>query len=1162
MNKRLSELFNINGRFRRSAHLERDFYSNEGVLDGYVLTVSARETLDRVISALENGNATRALSLTGPYGSGKSAFALYAAILLGSSDSSTTKQALDLLQQGDDPLFQRLTEINGNGESTSSGFCRVLISGERAPLSLALLRGLEQGLTSFNGFSSSNTPIPKIRTLLSAAAKGTLPHASEITELFNLATQQIRIHDGSGLLLVIDELGKFLEYATQYPTQEDMFVLQSLAEFAERSEETPLLLLTVLHQSFEMYAQHAAKTQREEWAKIQGRFEDVPFSEPIEQVLRLVGAAIEKTTDNNYKVNYDAITELGLKPQQLEESLFVQLLVGCLPLHPTVALLIGPLFRQFAQNERSLFAFLSSGEPFGLQDFLSKQHYDGNRLPLFSLPNLYDYLNIALGNRLYTSSNSKKWAQIESAIMKLSDPSDMAVNLIKTIGLLGIVSEPIPNLKASDQLLRYALDDGTEGFNTEFAETLAVLKNRSIIVHRLYNDTYVLWGGSDIDIEAKLHEAETHIDRKVALDTNLSRYMPTRPLVARRHLFETGTLRYFNVRYTNFENFDANLTETPDDADGLILYALPINKHETDQFHKKAVKVSQKSVLVAIPNSIGFLQEAIFEAARLRWIQDNNPELQNDDVARRELSIRLVEAEMDISRKLKEIFDNNNDNACSWYYKGELESIRSLQERNEILSKVCEHIYSKTPIIKNELINRRRISGTVTAARRVLIQAMLENGEKENLGIEKYPPEMSIYQSLLMNTGIHHRNSSGEWKFHPPQKRDKNRMYPIWREIEKFFIKCESKRQPIEKLYKRFMKPPFGVRSGPLPILLCAAMLCYRTEVALYEKGSFIPDLSMPVFERLLKVPDRFELKRFRMTDLRTDVLTKYLDTLNEILEVSDQTLDTPNLLAVATPLMLFVFRLPKYTLTTQNLSEKAIKLRDAVLDAREPDTLLFYDLPKVMRYPPFSAESGSDTKADQFFKILQNTLDELKQAYPSLLDSIEQQMASNFSLESKGEKLRIELTNIAKLLEEITRGTQLTPFLLRICDSGLDLISWLEAIATFIVNKAPTSWLDTDMVQFEINLSQLSRQFRHFEVLYYEKRKYAESTGTKPIRIGTTKPNADEQERVVTLSPAYENQANEMVYIIQDFIDKLDIDSNSELRLWVLAQIVEKEMQ
>ena len=72
-----------------------------------------------------------------------------------------------------------------------------------------------------------------------------------------------------------------------------MFVLQSLAEFAARSEDTPLFLLTILHQAFEQYAQRLGQSQREEWAKVQGRFEDVAFMEPTEQVLRLIGDAIE-----------------------------------------------------------------------------------------------------------------------------------------------------------------------------------------------------------------------------------------------------------------------------------------------------------------------------------------------------------------------------------------------------------------------------------------------------------------------------------------------------------------------------------------------------------------------------------------------------------------------------------------------------------------------------------------------------------------------------------------------------------------------------------------------------------------------------------------------------------------------------------------------------
>ena len=45
---------------------------------------------------------------------------------------------------------------------------------------------------------------------------------------------------------------------------------------------------------------------------------------------------------------------------------------------------------------------------------------------------------------------------------------------------------------------------------------------------------------------------------------------------------------------------------------------------------------------------------------------------------------------------------------------------------------------------------------------------MLENADQENLGITGYPAEMSIYRSLLWNTGMH-RETDNVWGFHPPK---------------------------------------------------------------------------------------------------------------------------------------------------------------------------------------------------------------------------------------------------------------------------------------------------------------------------------------------------------------------------------------------------------
>ena len=234
--------------------------------------------------------------------------------------------------------------------------------------------------------------------------------------------------------------------------------------------------------------------------------------------------------------------------------------------------------------------------------------------------------------------------------------------------------------------------------------------------------------------------------------------MPTRPLVAKRHLYQTGTLRYFTIRYTDPDSFDSVLNEPLEDADGLILYALPANDYEVTQLIEKATNTDlkeHKEVLIAIPRTIGYLGNAVTQLSCLHWVDENTPELQGDAVARRELKKRLVDVEREVTQRLSAIYGTVNKDNCIWYHQGKQTDIDSERARNEYLSKICDDVFYETPLIRNELINRRKISGASTSARKKLIQAMLENGDKENLGIVGYPPEMSIYRSLLWDIGMH-----------------------------------------------------------------------------------------------------------------------------------------------------------------------------------------------------------------------------------------------------------------------------------------------------------------------------------------------------------------------------------------------------------------------
>ena len=1194
----LSEIFHISSRFHRSVHLERDFYG-ENALDGYVLTVTAREMLQRVIVALENESTSKAWSLTGPYGSGKSAFALFTAKLLGNSESPTTQGAWDLLKCGDKSLWHRFSDFDSHG---GSGFCSVLISGERSPIALALLRELERGLTAFSrslvrGGTAHHTSLQPlvldIQKQLDAAENGTPPQASEITDLFESATCQIGETGGTGLLLVIDELGKFLEYAAQNPAHGDLFVLQNLAEVASRSKQTPLLMLTILHQAFEQYAQRLATSQREEWAKVQGRFEDVSFMEPTEQVIRLIGSAIEETTAVE-EPNLSVAVDLGLTPHRVDTNEFRSLLESCLPLHPTVALIASSLFRRCAQNERSLFALLNSSEPHGFQDFLATQTYDGRVLPTFRLSNLYDYIHTALGNSLYTSRDGAKWAEIESAIERLPDPSPMTVKLIKTIGLLGIVGEVSLNLKASKTLLRYALDDGpgtaqneVDGIVESFESALAMLEQRSITIYRRYNDAYALWEGSDIDIEGRLRDARANLDPNLRLPDALSELMQPQPLIARRHLFMTGTLRYFAVRYTDLEKFHEDLqipsgdTDESDDADGLVLYALPTSEDEAEKFIAKATEApvaAREDVLIAVPQSIGVLRDAVRELWCLGWVEDNTPQLAGDATARRELWARRTEAKREVSAQLTTLFGGtiastqggdgfappHQDNAkdCLWYHRGEPAQIVSRRALNEYLSAICDFVYDRTPILRNELINRRQISSQAASARKKLIAAMLESQQQEKLNIDGYPPERSIYLSLLFDTGIH-RNVSGVWGFHPPNTDDKHNFSPTWSEIERFLDECEEKRQSVAELYKRLEQPPFGLRSGPMPILLCAVLLHYEAEIALYEDGSFVADISMPVFERLIRSPEKFEIKRFRMEGIRAEVFEQFTGMISKPVS----TMGKPsNLLVIVRPIMRFVDKLPRYTMLTQELSDAAIALRKAINDAREPDALLFEQLPQALGFDAFGPLTETDSKTvDAFFNSLRSSLSELNRAYDNLLSFIEEMLVSAFSLQSNGDSPHIELINRARPLLESAIETKLKGFLIRICDEELDFKEWVEAIGTYIANKPPASWNDSDKVHFEMNLSELARKFHHFRAVSFERQRQSEETtdnAGQVIRVGITTLSSPEQERVVTVPPTAEEQIDNIERGIDQVFESAGVDGDANLRLAILARLSQKLMK
>ena len=166
----------------------------------------------------------------------------------------------------------------------------IAITGSREPLQLAILRGLQAAIGHLQGRRCSQV-MARINESLAQATPGKRPSAHAITELFAEALKAAcSTGEVGGFFLVVDELGKFLEYAAAHPANSDLYTLQSLAEFAARTPQ-PFLILGILHQDFSLYADRLTGRERAEWDKIRGRFEDIAFEEPVDELLRLIAEA-------------------------------------------------------------------------------------------------------------------------------------------------------------------------------------------------------------------------------------------------------------------------------------------------------------------------------------------------------------------------------------------------------------------------------------------------------------------------------------------------------------------------------------------------------------------------------------------------------------------------------------------------------------------------------------------------------------------------------------------------------------------------------------------------------------------------------------------------------------------------------------------------------
>ncbi|RYZ86334.1 MAG: hypothetical protein EOP06_14675, partial [Proteobacteria bacterium] len=269
MSDRLIDHLELDSKFLRSISLARDLRSLDS-LDSYLITPAVLAVLRQIGGALKSGSAQRAWKLIGPYGSGKSALGLLLARLLEGQKSSYVihKQLVEASEEVGDLFPQDQNRFP------------LAISGSRASLGDALAQSILDALEHL----PKNKPANELKRQLDPKAQTyrNIPLNAAVSKLLSDFISTTRTAGYCGVLVLIDELGKFIEHAALNPESGDLMSLQQIAEVASHPTDDGLLVISMLHQHFDAYAKGVGRTLSDEWHKVSARFDEVPFDEPVE----------------------------------------------------------------------------------------------------------------------------------------------------------------------------------------------------------------------------------------------------------------------------------------------------------------------------------------------------------------------------------------------------------------------------------------------------------------------------------------------------------------------------------------------------------------------------------------------------------------------------------------------------------------------------------------------------------------------------------------------------------------------------------------------------------------------------------------------------------------------------------------------------------------
>lgn len=909
--------------FQYSVNVFYDFH-DEQKIKSYIPTVGSLQIIEEILRSTEDQSTDRTRILTGAYGKGKSHLVLCLAALLSGGRKDLFHALIYKARQTDPELALRISAFLQSGKK----FLPVIVNANSLDLRSTLLQSLNEslrqsGLSGIMPVTFYDVAVNKIldwkqnfsETLrafetkigqkaaefiedLRAYNQGSydffvkiypsLTSGSEFNPLagadvisvYESVVAEIRKIGYSGIFVVYDEFGKFLEGSVDRSSSLDIKLLQDFAEKCNRSGEAQLHLLLISHKDIENYIGKLSKEKVDAWKAVSNRFKPITINANDAEIYDMVSTVLYKdeTLYKDYVKDHSESFERLQKVIDTDHSFeSIRKMVGkdlaqkCYPLHPYTLLLLPKISELVAQNERTIFTFLSSSEKYTVSYFLRNTD---KPFPLMEPDYVYDYFEKLFRVEPYGSEIKKQWQVASNALAKVKEyDNPLAEKMLKTIALIYCVNnfELVPP--------SWDIIDEIYSVNYSFSERQVakqILDECHLIIELLFKPYVRISETSGHDVNELIKDETYRLENRISLKEVFINVSETRYLYPVQYNDENEIVRFFRLEFIedkDLEGLQGGLAQ--DGADGIVFAILLSPDAEIEQIRETAMRLRDRCSIFVLPRK-GFDYAKI--ALEYQAISNLIDRYKTQEVSLLdELSYIL-----DDRRNLLVDFINNTylrpeNKQQEYIYEGKVKKFSRRAQLSQLLSDIMRSVYFNTPIVINELINKNELTSPIKTARQKLISAIFAGHYKSDMGFIGNGPELNILRSTLIAPGIFVNGKEAQIQFANLD----SKVAAVLQEIRTFITGCVNGHScNFGEIYEILTSPKYGygLKRGLIPIYLSVVINDYKEYIAISKKGREIP-LSATLMSDIDIAPNTY----FCVLEKWDDAKSTYLLALERI---------------------------------------------------------------------------------------------------------------------------------------------------------------------------------------------------------------------------------------------------------------------------------------